>query len=61
MNTYTYICLPILLVGGSLGSNSMDAFERMKSKVEALESQAEVSGELAATSSGRYILSIYFI
>ena len=30
----------------------MEAFERMKSKVEALESQAEVSGELAATSSG---------
>lgn len=34
------------------GSNSMEAFERMKVKVESLESQAEVAGELAASSSG---------
>lgn len=40
------------MLGGSLGSNSMEAFERMKNKVENLETQAEVSGELAATSSG---------
>ena len=40
------------VLGGSMGSNSMEAFERMKSKVESLEAQAEVSGELAATSSG---------
>ncbi len=40
------------MLGGSLGSNSMEAFERMKSKVESLEAQAEVTGELAATSSG---------
>lgn len=30
------------------GSTSMDAFEKMKQKVEMLESQAEVSGQLAA-------------
>ena len=30
------------------GSTSMDAFERMKEKVEMLETQAEVSGELTA-------------
>ena len=30
------------LTGGSLSSNSMEAFERMKTKVEALEAQAEV-------------------
>jgi len=35
------------------GSTSMDAFERMKAKVESLEAQAEVAGELAASSSGR--------
>lgn len=40
------------VLGGSMGSNSMEAFERMKTKVESLEAQAEVSGELAATSSG---------
>lgn len=34
------------------GSNSMEAFERMKVKVESLEAQAEVAGELAASSSG---------
>lgn len=34
------------------GSNSMEAFERMKAKVENLEAQAEVAGELAASSSG---------
>jgi phage shock protein A len=34
------------------GSNSMEAFERMKVKVESLESQAEVAGELAASNSG---------
>ena len=28
------------------GSSSMDAFERMKEKVEMLETQAEVSGQL---------------
>ena len=31
-----------LFSGGSLSSNSMEAFERMKTKVEALEAQAEV-------------------
>ena len=34
------------------GSNSMEAFDRMKAKVENLESQAEVAGELAERSSG---------
>jgi phage shock protein A len=34
------------------GSNSMEAFDRMKTKVEGLESQAEVAGELASSSSG---------
>lgn len=34
------------------GSNSMEAFERMKTKVESLEAQAEVAGELAASSTG---------
>ena len=34
------------------GSNSMEAFERMKAKVETLEAQAEIAGELAATSVG---------
>ena len=33
-------------------SSSMEAFERMKAKVETLEAQAEVAGELAASSSG---------
>lgn len=33
-------------------SGSMDAFERMRDKVEAMEAEAEVAGELAATSSG---------
>ena len=33
-------------------SNSMEAFERMKAKVETLEAKAEVAGELAASSSG---------
>ena len=34
------------------GSNSMEAFDSMKAKVENLESQAEVAGELAERSSG---------
>lgn len=34
------------------GTNSMEAFERMKAKVESLESQAEVAGDLASSSSG---------
>lgn len=34
------------------GSNSLEAFERMKVKVENLEAKAEVAGELAASSSG---------
>lgn len=34
------------------GSNSMEAFERMKAKVESLETQVEIAGELAATTSG---------
>jgi len=34
------------------GSSSMEAFERMREKVDSLETQAEVAGELAATSSG---------
>lgn len=33
------------------GTTSMDVFERMKDKVEMLETQAEVSGQLAAGSS----------
>lgn len=33
-------------------SSSMEAFERMKAKVENLEAKAEVAGELAASSSG---------
>lgn len=33
-------------------SNSMEAFERMKAKVETMEAKAEVAGELAASSSG---------
>ena len=37
---------------GSTGTNSIEAFERMKVKVENLEAQAEVAGELAASSSG---------
>jgi phage shock protein A len=34
------------------GTTSMDAFERMKEKVENMEAEAEVAGELAAASSG---------
>ena len=34
------------------GSNSMEAFERMKAKVETYEARAEVAGELAASSQG---------
>eukprot|EP01038_Epipyxis_sp_PR26KG_P013490 gene13490-18100_t len=34
------------------GSSGMDSFERMKAKVETLESQAEVAGELAASNMG---------
>ena len=33
-------------------SNSMEAFDRMKAKVETMEAKAEVAGELAASSSG---------
>jgi phage shock protein A len=36
----------------SSGTNSVAAFDRMKEKVESLEVQAEVAGQLAATSSG---------
>jgi phage shock protein A len=42
-----------MLTGLTSGnSNSMEAFERMKNKVENLEAQAEVAGELAASTSG---------
>lgn len=34
------------------GSSSMEAFDRMKEKVENLEAQAEVAGELAASNAG---------
>jgi phage shock protein A len=37
------------------GSNSMEAFERMKAKVETMEANAEVAGELAASTSGTSI------
>ena len=37
------------------GSSGMDSFERMKVKVETLESQAEIAGELAASSAGTSI------
>jgi phage shock protein A len=40
------------MLSSMTGSNSMEAFERMKTKVENLESQAEVAGELAERSSG---------
>jgi phage shock protein A len=33
-------------------NNSMEAFERMKEKVETMEAKAEIAGELAASSSG---------
>ena len=33
----------------------MDAFERMKAKVESLEAKAEVAGELAASVTGLYM------
>ena len=36
----------------SSGSNSVAAFDRMKEKVENLEAQADVAGELAASSTG---------
>lgn len=36
----------------STSSSSMEAFERMKAKVQGLEAQAEIAGELAASSSG---------
>ena len=41
-----------MLNGLASGTNSMSAFERMKVKVESLESQAEVAGELASSTSG---------
>jgi phage shock protein A len=34
------------------GSSSMEAFDRMRTKVDTLETQAEVAGELAASSTG---------
>jgi len=34
------------------GSNSMSAFDRMAEKVDALEAEAEITGELAGTSGG---------
>ena len=34
------------------GSSSIEAFDRMKEKVESLEMQAEIAGELAASSEG---------
>jgi phage shock protein A len=37
---------------GTSGSSSMDAFERMKEKVESLEAKAEVSSELALSNIG---------
>ena len=40
------------MLSSMTGSNSMEAFERMKNKVENLEAQAEVAGELAASTSG---------
>lgn len=39
-------------MSGVTGSNSMEAFERMKEKVESLEAKAEIAGQLAVTSSG---------
>ena len=33
-------------------NNSMEAFDRMKAKVETMEAKAEIAGELAASSSG---------
>jgi phage shock protein A len=35
------------MLSSATGSTSMDAFDRMKEKVEMLESQAEVSAQLA--------------
>jgi phage shock protein A len=46
------------IVGSSTGSNAMEAFERMKEKVEKLEAEAEVSSELAASSSGSTSVSL---
>eukprot|EP01041_Mallomonas_annulata_P001042 gene1042-2039_t len=40
------------MLSSMTGSTSMDAFDRMKAKVESLEAQAEVAGELAASSVG---------
>lgn len=37
------------------GTSSMDAFDRMKAKVENLEAKAEIAGELSAGSSGSSI------
>lgn len=41
-----------MLSSVSTGANSMAAFDRMKEKVESLEAQADVAGELAAASTG---------
>ncbi len=38
------------MLSSMTGSTSMDAFERMKEKVEMLESKAEVAGQIAGTS-----------
>lgn len=43
------------------GSTSMDAFERMKAKVESLEAQAEVAGELAASSQGKIPKNLFHL
>lgn len=40
------------MLSSMTGSNSMEAFERMKAKVETFEAQAEVAGELAASTQG---------
>lgn len=39
-------------LSSSTSTNSMEAFNRMKEKVETLEAQAEIAGELAANSAG---------
>jgi phage shock protein A len=42
------------MLGGITGKTSMDAFNRMEEKVEALEASAEVSAEMASTG-GNYL------
>ena len=41
-----------MLSNVNTGTSSMAAFDRMKEKVEVLESQAEIAGQLAASSTG---------